>query len=152
MMSAWMGGWESLRLKVPTAFPMPPTMPSTWSVAVVQSLSHVRLFVTPWTAAGQGPLFSTISQNLLKFISIESVMLSNHLILCHPFVLLPSIVPSIRIFCNGLALHINWPKYWSFSFSISPFSEYSELISLGLTGLISLLPKGLSRVFSSTTI
>ena len=116
------------------------------------SVTYVQLFVTPWTAAGQGPLFSTISQNLLKFISIESVMLSNHLILCHPFVLLPSIVPSIRIFCNGLALHINWPKYWSFSFSISPFSEYSELISLGLTGLISLLPKGLSRVFTSTTI
>ena len=82
---------------------------------------------------------------------IESVMLSNHLILCHPF-LLPSVFPSIRVFCNESVLHVRWPKYWRFSFSISPSNEYSGLISLRLTGLISLQCKGLSRVFSSTTV
>ena len=97
------------------------------SVAIVQSLSRVRLFETPWTAARQAPLSSTITQNLLRFMSIESVMLSNHLILCLP--LLPSIFPSIRVFSDELALHIRWPKYWSFSFNISPFDEYSGLIS-----------------------
>ena len=86
--------------------------------------------MTPWTAACQAPLSSTISQSLLKFVSIESVMLSNHLILCHPLLLLPSIFPSIRVFSYELALRIGWPKYWSFSFSISPSSEYSELTSL----------------------
>ena len=92
----------------------------------VQSLSRVRLFVTPWTAAHQASLSITI---LLKLMSIESVMPSNHLILCHPLLLLPSIFPSIRIFSNESVLCIRWPKYWSFSFSISPFSEYSGLIS-----------------------
>ena len=95
---------------------------------------------------------SVISQSLLKLMSIESVMPSNHLILCHPLLLLPSIFPSIRVFSKELALHISWPNYWSFSYSISSSNEYSGLISLGLTGLISLLSKGLSRVFSSTTI
>ena len=98
-------------------------------VVVVQLLSHVWLFVTPWTAAHQAPLFSTISQSLLKFIAIESVMLSNHLILCHPLLLLPSVFPTIRVFFSELALCIRWPKYWSFSFSISLFNEYSGLIS-----------------------
>ena len=84
---------------------------------------------TPWTAARQAPLFSTVSQSLLKFMSIELVMLSNDLILCYPLLLLPSIFPSIRVFSNELALHIRWPKYWSFSFSISPSSENSGLIS-----------------------
>ena len=95
----------------------------------VQSLSRVRLFVTPWTAACQASLFSTISWSLLKLMSTESVMPSNHLILCHPLLLLPSIFPSIRVFFIELALHIRWPKYWSFNFSISSSNEYSGLIS-----------------------
>ena len=96
---------------------------------VVWSLSHVQLFATPWTAACQASLCFTISQSLLKLMSIESVMPSNHLILCRPFLLMPSIFPSIRVFSNESALHIRWPKYWSFSFSISHSSEYSGLIS-----------------------
>ena len=96
-------------------------------VAVVQSLSHVRLFTTPWTTACQAPLSFTISQSVLKFMPIDSVMLSNHLILCHPL-LLPSIFPSIKVFSNESGLHIRWPKYWSFSFSISHFNEYSGFI------------------------
>ena len=95
----------------------------------VQSFSHVRLFVTPWTVARQASLSITNSQSLLKLMSIESVMPSNHFILCHPLVLPPSIFPSIRVFSNELVLHIRWPKYWSFSFSISPSNEYSGLIS-----------------------
>jgi len=97
-------------------------------VAVVQSLSHVRLFVTPWTAACQASLSFTISQILLKLTSIESVMPYNNLILCRPLLLL-SICPRFRIFSSELALIIRCPKYWSFSFSISPFNEYSGLIS-----------------------
>ena len=96
---------------------------------VVHSLRRVHHFVTPWTAAHQAPLSSTISWSLLKFISTESVMLSNHLILCHTLLLLPSIFPSIRVFSSESVLHIRWPKYWSFSFSISPSSEHSGLIS-----------------------
>ena len=96
---------------------------------VVQLLSHVLLFVTSRTAACQASLPFTISQNLLKLMSIESVMPSNHLILCHPLLLLPSIFPSIRVFSKESVLPIRWPKYWSFNFSISPSSEYSELIS-----------------------
>ena len=95
----------------------------------VQSLSHVQLFVTPWTAAFQASLSITNSRILLKFISIELVMPSNLLILCPPLLLLPSIFPSIRIFSNEPALHTRWPKYWSFSFNISPFNEHSGLIS-----------------------
>ena len=95
----------------------------------VQSLSHVRLFVTPWTAACHASLSFTLSQSLLKLMSIESVMPSNHLVVCHLLLLLPSIFTSIRVFTNELALHIRWPKYWSFSFSISPSNEYSGLIS-----------------------
>ena len=87
---------------------------------VVQFLSHVRFFVTPWTAASQTPLSFTISWRLLRFMSIELVMLSNHLFLCCPLLFLPSIFPSIRVFSSELALHIRWSKYWSFSFSISP--------------------------------
>ena len=96
----------------------------------VQSLSHVQLFATPWTAARQASLSITNSWSLLKLMSIESVMPSNHLILCHPFLLLTSIFPSIRVFSNESVICIRWPKYWSFSFSISPYSEYSGLISL----------------------
>ena len=94
---------------------------------VVQLQSHVWLFVTSWAAAHQASLSFPISQSLLEFMSIESVMPSKHLILCHPLLLLPSIFSSIRVFPNGLSLHIRWPKYWSFS--ISPSSEYSGLIS-----------------------
>ena len=97
-------------------------------VSVVQLLSHVRLFTTPWTAARQASLSFTISHSLLKFMSIELVMPSNHLILCHPL-LLPSIFPSIRVFSNESAVHIRSPKCWSFSFSISPSNEYLGLIS-----------------------
>ena len=96
---------------------------------VVQLQSHVWLFVTSWAAAHQASLSFPISQSLLEFMSIESVMPSKHLILCHPLLLLPSIFPSIRVFPNESALHIRWPNYWSFSFSISPSSEYSGLIS-----------------------
>ena len=97
---------------------------------VIQSLSCVCLFVTPMNCSMSGsPLSFTISQSLLKFMSIESMMLCNHLILCYPFLLPPSVFPSIRVFSNESALHIRWPKYWSFSFSISSSNEYSGLIS-----------------------
>ena len=95
----------------------------------VQSLSRVRLFETPWTAAGQASLSITDSQRLLKPMSIESMMPSTHLILCRPLLLFPSTFPTIRVFSSESALHIRWPKYWSFSFSISPSNEYSGLIS-----------------------
>ena len=98
------------------------------SVAV-QSLSHIQFFVTPWTAAGQASLSITSSLSLLKLMSIESVIPSNCLILCHPLPLSPSVFPSIRVFSNESVLCIRWPKYWSFSFSISPSNEYSGLIS-----------------------
>ena len=98
-------------------------------VVVVQSLSCARLFVSLWTVACQVYLSVTIFWSLLKLISIESVMPSNYLILCCPILLLPSVFPSIRVFSNELALHNRWPKYWSFSFSISPSNEYSWLIS-----------------------
>ena len=94
-----------------------------------QWLSQVLLLATPWTVAHQASLSFTISQSLLKLMSIQSVMLSDHLILCCPLLLLPSIFPSISVFSNESALHIRWPKYWSFSFSISPSREYSGLIS-----------------------
>ena len=116
-----------------------------------QLLSPVRLFVTPWTAACQASLSITNSQNLLKLMSIESVMPSNHLIVCCPL-LPPSIFPSIKVFSNESVLCIRWPKHWSFTFNISPSNEYSELISLGWTGWISWLSKGHSRVFSNTTV
>ena len=114
------------------------------------SVIRVPLSVTPWTTAHQASLSFTISQSLLKLMSIELVMPSKHLIFCCRLLLLPSIFPGIRVISNELALHIRWSKYRSFS--ISPSNEYSELISLGLTCLISLLSKGLSRVFSSTTV
>ena len=98
-------------------------------IVVVQSLSCVWLFVTSWTAAHQASLSFTISWSLLTLMSIELMMPSNHLILCCPFFLLPLIFSTIRVFSNELAYHIRWPKYWSFSFSISPSNEYSGLIS-----------------------
>ena len=118
----------------------------------VQLLSHVRLFATPWTAACQASLSITNSWSLLNLMSIESVMASNHFILCRPLLFLPSILPSIRVFSDESFLHIWWPKYWSFSFKISPSSEHPGLISFEWTGWISLQSKGLSRVFSNTTV
>ena len=97
--------------------------------AFVQSLSHIQLFATPWTAARQASLSFTISQSLLKLMSIESGMVSTHVILCHSLIFLPSIFPSIRVSCNESALRIRWPKYWSFSFSIILSNEYSKLIT-----------------------
>ena len=108
--------------------------------------------MTPWTAAHQASLFITNSRSLLRHISFNSVMPSNRLILCHPLLLLPSIFPNIGVFSNESVLPIRWSKYWSFGFSISPSNEYAGLISLGWTGWISLLSKGLSRVFSNTTV
>ena len=101
----------------------------TTQFSSVQLLSRVRLFATPWTAAHQASLSITNSWNLPKLMFIESVMPSNHLILCRPLLLPPSIFPSITVFSNESALHIRWPKYWSFSFNISPSNEYSGLIS-----------------------
>ena len=110
--------------------------------SLVQSLSHVRLFATPWTAAYQASLSITNSQNLLKLMSIESVMPSNHLILCRPFLLLPPVPPSIRVFSNESTLCMRWPKYWSFSFSISPSNEHSGLISFRMDWLDLLVVQG----------
>ena len=104
--------WPQLRTSYSHLHPL-------WGVAIVQSLSHVWLFVTSWTAACQASLSFTVSKSLLKFMSTESVMLSKHLILCCPLLLLPSIFPSIRVFSNELVLWIGWPNYWSFSFSPS---------------------------------
>ena len=119
-------------------------------VVMVQSLSCLQLFLTPWIAAWQSSPSFTVSQNLLKLISIETVMPSNYLILWGHLLFLLSIYTSIRVFSSELALCIRWPNYWSFS--ISPSNEYSVLISLGLTGWISLWSKGLSRVFSNNTV
>ena len=107
----------------------------SWVLLVVQLLSCIRLFATPQTAARQASLSFTISQGLLKIISVESVRPSNHLILCHPLILRPSIFPSIRVFSSESVLRIRWPKYWSFNFSISPSNEYSGLISFRMDWL-----------------
>ena len=112
------------------------------NISLVQCLSCVQLCATPWTAACEASLSFTISQRLLKFMSIESVMPSNHLILCHPLLLPPSIFPSIRVFSNESALRIRWPKYWSFSFNISPSSEHSGLISFRMDWLDLLAVQG----------
>ena len=110
--------------------------------SLVQSLSHVQLFATPWTAARQASLSITNSQSLLRLMSIEPVMPSNHLILCRPLLLLPSIFPSIRVFSSESALCIKWPEYWSFSFNISPSNEYSGLISFRMDWLDLLAVQG----------
>ena len=107
--------------------------PLPYDLTVVQLLSHVQLFATPWTAAHQASLSFTISLSLLKLMSIKLMMPSNHLVLCCPLLLLPSICPSIRVFSNESALHLRWSKYWSFSFSSSPFNEYLGLTSLEKT-------------------
>ena len=111
----------------------------------------VRLFAIPWTAALQASLSITNLRSLLKLMSIESVMPSNHLILSHPLLLLTSIFPSIRVFLNEWVLRIRWPKYWSFSFSISPSNEYSGLISFKMDWLDLLQSKGLSTVFTKAS-
>ena len=111
-------------------------------LSLVQSLSHVLLFVNPWTAALQASLSITNPQSLLKLISIESVMPSNHLILCCPLLLLPSIFPSIRVFSSEPVLRVRWPKYWNLSFSINPSNEYSELISFRIEWLDVLAVQG----------
>jgi len=156
--------WSGLPFPFPGHLPNPGIKPvspafaggffyywATKEALSVQSLSRVWLFVILWTAARQASLFITNSRSLLKHMSIESMMPSNHIILCHPLPLLPSIFPSIRVFSNESVLCIRWPKYWSFSFSISPSNEYSGLISLRI-GLISLQSKGHSRVFSNTAV
>ena len=107
----------------------------------VQSLSHVQFFVIPWAVARQAPLSITKSKSLLKLLSIESVMPSNHLILCHPL-LPPSVFPSMRVFSSESALHIRWPKYWSFSFNTSPSNEYPGLISFRMNWLDLLAVQG----------
>ena len=108
----------------------------------VQLLTHVRLFATSWTEACQASLSFTNSRSLLRFMSIESVMLSNHLILCHALLLPPSIFPGIRVFFNESVLHIRWPKYWSFSFSISPSNAYSGVMSFRMDWLDLLAVRG----------
>ena len=113
----------------------------------VQSLSHVQLFVTPWTAAHPASLSITNSWSLLKLMSIKSVMPSNHLILCHPLLFPPSIFPSIGVFSNESVLRIRWPKYWSFSFNISPFNEYLALISFRIDWLDLLAVQGTLKSF-----
>ena len=118
----------------------------------VQLLSRVRLFVTPWIAAHQASLSITNCQSLLKLMSIESVMPSNHLLLCCPLLLPPSIFPSTRIFLNESVLHIRLPKNWSFSFSISPSNEYSGLVSFRMDWFDLLAVQGTLRVFSKTTV
>ena len=121
-------------------------------ISSVQLLSCVWLFATPWTTARQASLSITNSRSLFKLMSIELVLPSNHLILCHLLLLLPSIFPSIRVFSNESVLCISWLKYWSFSFSTSPSNEYSGLISFRMDWLDLLQSKGLSRVFSNTAI
>ena len=118
----------------------------------VQSLSHVRLFVTQWTAACQASLSITSSQSLFKLMSIELVMPSNHFILYHPLLLLTSILPSFRVFSNESVLRTRWPKYQSCNFSISPSNEYSGLISFRIDWLDLLVVQGVSRVFSNTAV
>ena len=128
------------------------TMEYSVEFSWVQSLSRVRLFATPWIAARQAALSITNSQSSLRLTSIESVMPSSHLILCHPLLLLPPIPPSIRVFSSESTLHMRWPKYWSFSFSIIPSKEHPGWSPSEWTGWISLQSKGLSRVFSNTTV
>ena len=118
----------------------------------VQSLSRIRLFATLQTAACQASLSITNPQSLLKLMSVVSVMPSNHLILCRPLLFPPSIFPSIRVFSNESVLCIRWPKYWSFSFSISPSNEYSGLVSFRMDWLDLLAVQGTLRIFTNTTV
>ena len=123
-----------------------------WHSVQYSHFSRVWLFATPWTATRQASLSITNSWNLLRLMSIESLMPSNHLILCHPLLLPPSISPGIRVFSNELALRIRWPEYWSFSFSISPSSVYSGLISFRMDWLDLLAVQGTLKSLSNTTV
>ena len=125
---------------------------STVQFSLVQSLSCVRLFETPWTTTHQASLSITNSRSLLKLMSIESMMPSNHLILCCHLLLLPSIFPSIRVFSKESVLHIRWPKYWSFSFNISPSNEYSGLISFRIDWFDLLEVQGNLKSLINTTV
>ena len=122
------------------------------SLSSAQSLSHVQIFAAPWAAARQTFLFITNSRSLLKFMSIELVMPSNRLILCWSLLFPSSIFPSIRVVSKEAALHIRWPKYWSFSFGISPSTKYSELIAFEMDSLDLPAVQGLSKVFFNTTV
>ena len=138
-----LGGGALLGAGLPaSAAAQPPGRDSSAQFSAVQSLSRVRLFATLWTAACQASLSITNSRSLLKLMSIESVMPSNHLILCRPLLLLPPILPTIRVFSNESVLRIRWPKDWSFSFSISPSNEYSGLISFRMDWLYLLAVQG----------
>ena len=143
--------WSFLGSHILDSFHILQCLPLSRDHNVVQSLSHVRLFVTPWTAACQASLSITNSQSLLKLMSIELMMPTKHLILCH-LLLLSSVFPSIRVFSNESVLHIKWPKYWSFSFSISSSNEYSGLISFRMhwLGLLVLSDLTLCRKYSKT--
>ena len=127
---------------------------ATWSAPLssVQPLSHVRLFATPWTAARQASLSITNPWSLLTLMSIESVIPSNHLILCHPLLLLPSIFPSLKVFSNESVLHVRWPNYWSFSFSINPSNEHSVLIAFRMDWLDLLAVQGTLKSLLQTTV
>jgi len=127
-------------------------MSTCYQFSSVQSLSRVQLFVTPYATAHQASLSIINSWNLLKLMSVESVIPYNYLILCRPLLLPPSIFPSIRVFSSESALPIRWPKYWSFSLNINPSNEHPGFISFRMTGWISLQSKGFSRVFSNTTV
>ena len=143
----------TLPLEPPSYLPPHPTWKAQALTIQFSSVTQSHLTLCdPMDCSMPGLLSITNSQSLLKLMSIESVMSSNHLILCCPLLLPPSIFASIRVFSNELVLHIRWPKYWSFSFNISLSNEYSGLTSLGWTGCISLQSKGLSRVFSNTTV
>ena len=143
--------WIGSQYQLPVHPPLHPV--SLMQFSLVQPLSCIWLFVTPWTAARQASLSITNSWSPLKPMSIKLVMPSNHLILCCPLLLLPSIFPSIRVFSNESDLCIRWPKYWSFNFNLSPSNEHlKDWYPLGWTALISLQSKGLSRVFSNTTV
>ena len=148
--------WSQSPLQSESVFASPDQFSSVFAspdqFSSVQSLSRVQLCATPWIKAQQASLSITNSQSLPKLMSIESMIPSNHLILCCSLLLLPLIPPSIRVFSNKSTLRMRWPKYWSFSFNISPSNEHPGLISLRWTGWISLQSKGLSRVFSNTTV
>ena len=142
--------WQNSITLCPASFCAPrPNLPATFIVhfqfSSVQSLSHVWLFVTPWTAVRQTSLSITNSLRLSRLMSIESVMPSNHLILCHPLLLPPSIFPHIRVFSNESALRIRWPKYWSFNFNISASNEHSGLVSFRMDWLELLAVQGTSK-------
>ena len=141
MMNSWIYLCHITDLHFLTTF----ILESSVQFSSVQLLNCVRLFATPWTAVRQASLFISNSQSLRKLMSIKLMMLSNHLILCHSLLLLPSIIPSIRVFSKESALHIRWPKYWNFSFSISPSNEYSGLTSFRMDWLDLLAVHGILK-------